>query len=275
MKLERIVVTNDDGIGAPGLAVAERLAGMLADEVWVFAPATDQSGMAQALSMHHPLRVHEHGGRRYSVTGTPADCVMVALGAGLMGGARPGLVLSGVNWGHNLSDSVMYSGTVGAAVAAAHFGLPAIALSQAFTDCRAFDFSVAETWARPVIEALWAARDPEDDPHGNAWNINFPMRDPATVAGLRFTRQVGGSMIAPRLVEQRDSRGQAYRWMAFERGLERVDHADSDVVALRDGYVSAMPLKRERCDEARLAAIGVGREWALAPDVSTAARKSR
>ncbi|MGB7756553.1 MAG: 5'/3'-nucleotidase SurE [Salinisphaera sp.] len=259
MKLERIVVTNDDGIDAPGLAVAERLAAMLAEEVWVFAPATDQSGMAQALSMHHPLRVRHHGPRRHSVTGTPADCVMVALGTELMGGARPDLVLSGVNWGHNLSDSVMYSGTVGAAVAAAHFDLPAIALSQAFTDRAVFDFTVTEAWGPPAIEALWAARHE----HGCAWNLNFPMCAPGAVNGLRFTRQVGGSMVAPQLVEQRDSRGQSYRWMAFERGIDSVDHAHSDAVALRQCYVSAMPLKRERCDEARLEAVGRGREWSL------------
>ena len=267
MKLARIVVTNDDGIDAPGLAVAERLAATLADEVWVFAPATDQSGMAQALSMHHPLRVREYGPRRHAVTGTPADCVMVALGTELMDGARPDLVLSGVNWGHNLSDSVMYSGTVGAAVAAAHFDLPAIALSQAFTDRGAFDFAVTEAWGRAAIESLWTMRDE----HGCAWNLNFPMCDPDDVNGMRFTRQVGGSMAAPRLVEQRDSRGQSYRWMAFERGLDAVDHAHSDAMALRQRYVSAMPLKRERCDEARLESVGVGREWAWRerPDQTT------
>lgn len=271
MKPERIVVTNDDGIDAPGLAVAERLAGELAREVWVFAPATDQSGMAQALSMHHPLEVREHGPRRYAVTGTPADCVMVALGTELMGGARPDLVLSGVNWGHNLSDSVMYSGTVGAAVAAAHFDLAAIALSQAFTDRAAFDFTVAEAWGQSVIEALWAARAD----YGCAWNINFPMCDSKAVNGLRFTRQVGGSMAAPRLVEQRDSSGRAGHWMAFERGLEAVDHVHSDALALRQRYVSAMPLKRERCDEACLAAVGVGREWSLAEPDATRAQGSR
>lgn len=264
MRVKRIVVTNDDGIEAPGLAVAERLAATLAEEVWVFAPATDQSGMAQALSMHQPLRIREHGPRRYSVAGTPADCVMVALGTELMGGARPDLVLSGVNWGHNLSDSVMYSGTVGAAVAGAHFGLPAIALSQAFSDRRAVNFAVTEAWAAAAVATLWDERG--DDVF--AWNVNFPMCDPAAVAGLRFTRQVGGSMASPRLVEQRDSRGQSYRWMAFERTIDDISHAESDAVALREGFVSAMPLKRERCDETRLDAIGAGRERALAPPAS-------
>lgn len=271
MKLKHIVVTNDDGIDAPGLAVAERLAAMLAEQVWVFAPATDQSGMAQALSMHQPLRIREHGPRRHSVTGTPADCVMVALGTDLMAGARPDLVLSGVNWGHNLSDSVMYSGTVGAAVAAAHFDLPAIAMSQAFTDRGCFDFTVTETWGEAAVSALWAVRHD----HGCAWNLNFPMGDPAAVNGLRFTRQVGGSMTAPRLIQQRDAGGQSCHWMAFERGLEAVDHAHSDAVALRQGYVSAMPLKRERCDEIRLESLGVGCEWPLGEQPVLATRGAR
>lgn len=264
MKLQRIVVVNDDGIDAPGLAVAEELAKALANEVWVFAPATDQSGMAQALSIRCPLEVYSRGSRRYAITGTPADCVMVALGSELMAGARPDLVLSGVNWGHNVSDAVMYSGTVGAALAAAHFDLPAIALSQAFGDGDVPDFSVSEIWGRPVIEALWAARDN----YGCTWNINFPACEPAAVAGLRFTRQVGGGMASPRLIEQRDPRGQAYRCVTFEHGLDAIKHADSSAVALREGYVSAMPLKRERCDERRLSEVGAGREWPLELELS-------
>jgi 5'-nucleotidase len=259
MRLQRIVVVNDDGIEAPGLAVAEQLAHALAEEVWVFAPATDQSGMAQAMTFHHPLGVHKRGPRRYAVSGTPADCVMLALGSELMAGVRPELVLSGVNWGFNVSDAVMYSGTVGGALAAAHFGLPAIALSQAFGDSDWFDFSVAETWGLAVVAELWAARHA----YGCLWNINFPMADPAQVAGLRFTRQMGGSMVSPRLIQQRNARGQAWRRLSFEPGLDAIDHPDSDVVALREDYISAMPLKRERCNEACLAAIGPGREWPL------------
>lgn len=271
MKLQRIVVTNDDGIDAPGLAIAEHLAAALADEVWVFAPATDQSGMAQALSMHEPLRIRSHGRRRYSVTGTPADCVMVALGTELMDGNRPELVISGVNRGHNLSDSVMYSGTVGAAVAAAHFDLPAIALSQAFNDRHGHDFAVTKAWAGRVVEALWAARDE----YGCAWNVNFPTGESAAMAGLRFTRQVGGSMAAPRLVEQSDASGQSYRWLAFERTIDAITAADSDVVALRDGCISAMPLKGERCDEVRLAAVGAGHEWRLDAPAPAASENRR
>lgn len=259
MRLERIVVTNDDGIDAPGLAVAEALAAELAEQVWTFAPATDQSGMAQALSMHHPLRVQAHGERRYAVTGTPADCVMAALGTDLMNGDKPDLVISGVNWGHNLSDSVMYSGTVGAAVAAAHFALPTIALSQEFRDRSRPDFSVTEAWMAAVVDRLWAVRDQ----FGCVWNVNFPAGMPEAIGGLRFTRQSTGSMVAPRLVENVDARGLTYHWMAFERSLDAVTDELSDVAALRDGYVSATPLQCERYDEQRLGAIGLGREWSL------------
>lgn len=262
MRLQHIVVTNDDGVDAPGLAVAEAIASMLAEQVWVVAPATDQSGTAQGLSMHDPIRIREQGERRYVVNGTPADCVMVALGTNIMAGQWPDMVISGVNWGHNLSDSVMYSGTVGAALAAAHFGCPAIALSQAFDQRSQSDFSAAKAWARPVIERLWEVREQ----HGCAWNINFPQAAADTIPGLRFTRQQGGSMHRPRLIEKTDARGLSYHWIAFERGLERILDPDSDVVAVRDHYISATPLKRERCDEQRLAEVGVGREWSLHAD---------
>lgn len=262
MTLQRIVVTNDDGIDAPGLAVAERLARQLAAEVWTFAPATDQSGMAQALSMHEPLRVTGVGPRHFAVSGTPADCVMVALGSDLMEGLRPDLVLSGVNWGANLSDSVMYSGTVGAALAAAHFDLPAIALSQVFTRRSVVDFAPAERHARGTIERLWAERERL----GCCWNINFPMCDPDDIAGLRFVRQVGGSMQKPQMLERTDGRGLSYHWLSFQRDVEAIADPASDVVAIRDQRVAVMPLRQERCHETRLESVGVGcaSEWLLA-----------
>ena len=122
----KILVTNDDGIDAPGLAVAEAVAAELAEQVWTVAPEHDQSGVGQGISLHTPLRVYHHGERRYAVSGTPADCVMFAM-AEWFAEDPPDLVLSGVNCGANLSDSVMYSGTVGAVLAAAHLGLPGCA----------------------------------------------------------------------------------------------------------------------------------------------------
>lgn len=258
MQFKNIIVTNDDGIDAPGLAIAERLARTLADNVWVFAPATDQSGKAQALTMHEPLRVNEHGPRRFSVTGTPADCVMMALGTRFMAGHEPDLVISGTNWGHNLSDAVMYSGTVGAALTAAHFGLPAIALSQAFADGQPADFATANAWAQPVFEQLQQLSSRQ----GFVWNVNFPDCSPEQVQGLRVTRQINGSVITPQIVVD-DTEEQDQHWLAFERHVNSPVHEDSDVAALQQQYIAAMPMQRERCNEALLNSLGVGGEWAL------------
>lgn len=243
---KRILVTNDDGIDAPGLAVAARIARALADEVWVVAPMADQSGVGQGVSMHDPLRLSRLDSRRYAVTGTPADCVMVAMGS-LCAEAPPDLVISGVNWGGNLSDSVMYSGTVGAVLAADHLGLPAIALSQAFHDRGRVDFSATQAYAIAVIQALWA----RGEELGRCWNVNFPMLAPEVIRGLRFTRQVAGSIRGPRLIDGRDGRGLAYHWLAFERDTEAVTDPRSDVAALRQAFISAMPLRGTRCDDAR------------------------
>ncbi len=126
----RILITNDDGITAPGLATLGRIAEVVGDEVWVVAPETDQSGLAHSLSLHDPLRVREIEARRFAVRGTPTDCVIMAVRE-LMP-AAPDLVLSGVNAGLNIADDVTYSGTVAAAIEATLLGIPAIALSQGY-----------------------------------------------------------------------------------------------------------------------------------------------
>lgn len=257
-RLKRVLVTNDDGIDAPGLKIAEAIAAEIADEVLTIAPLGDQSGVGQGISMHNPLRLTRYGERRYAVTGTPADCVMYAM-AEFFVDNRPDLVLSGVNWGANLSDSVMYSGTVGAALAADHLGLDAIALSQAFQKRDAVDFSATSACAAATIEQLLAERATL----GCCWNINFPMLDVESIRGLRFTRQVGGAIRAPRLIEGSDGRGLDYHWLSFERDTTQVVDTDADVVALRDGFISVMPLRGTRCDEAVLDRVGRGSERPL------------
>ncbi|MBS64434.1 5'/3'-nucleotidase SurE [Salinisphaera sp.] len=257
--IRRILLTNDDGVEAPGLAVAERIAAAVAEEVWVVAPMADQSGVGQGISMHHPLRVTEYGTQRYALTGTPADCVMVAM-ADWLRDDPPDLVLSGVNWGANLSDSVMYSGTVGAVLAADHLGIPAIALSQAFHDRSALDFSATEAYAVDAIRRLWAARG---ETGRCCWNLNFPMQDADTIQGLRFTRQSTGTIVAPHLIAGTDGRGLVYHWLSFERDITAIADPLSDVVALREGYVSATPLHGSRCDEALLEQPGLDEAWRL------------
>ncbi|MGN8199738.1 5'/3'-nucleotidase SurE [Salinisphaera sp. RV14] len=248
-RFQRILVTNDDGIDAPGLAVAEQLATTLADEVWVVAPQTDQSGVGQGISMHQPLRALRREARRYAVSGTPADCVMYALAA-LCADRAPDLVLSGVNWGANLSDSVMYSGTVGAVLAANHLGIDAIALSQAYHAGAAPDFSVARAYARRVIESLLARRARDGS---CCWSVNFPMQPLDSIRGLRFTRQTRGAIRAPKLTPVTANDPHAGQWLGFRSNAAAVDDPRGDVAALREHHVSATPLHGTRCNEALLA----------------------
>jgi 5'-nucleotidase len=257
---QRILVTNDDGTDAPGLTEAKNIAQKLAEVVWVVAPAVDQSGVGQGISMHHPLRVTRYDARHCALSGTPADCVMYAM-AEFFPDAPPDLVLSGVNWGGNLSDSVMYSGTVGAVLAAHHLGLAAIALSQAFQDRGDVDFSVARAFAIPTIETLTARRAADGS---CCWNVNFPLPEAETVRGLRFTRQISGALRAPRLIAGTDGRGLAYHWLSFMRDTGAVTATRSDVVALRERYISATPLHGTRCDEALAERAAQGGEIRLA-----------
>ncbi len=130
----RILLTNDDGISAPGLAVAEAIAHELAGpagEVWVVAPAFEQSGVAHSVSYVRPMRLERLEPRRFAVEGSPADCVLAGLHEILKDGP-PDLVISGVNRGHNVAEDTLYSGTVGGALEAALHRIPAVALSQYF-----------------------------------------------------------------------------------------------------------------------------------------------
>ena len=128
----RILVTNDDGIHAPGLKVCEDIARALSDDVWVVAPETDNSGVSHSLSLNDPLRLREVGDKQFAVKGTPTDCVIMAV-RHIMAENRPDLVLSGVNRGSNVAEDVTYSGTVAGAMEGAVLGISSIALSQAYS----------------------------------------------------------------------------------------------------------------------------------------------
>ena len=125
----RILLTNDDGIEAPGLDVLEKIASDLTDDVWVVAPETDNSGASHSLTLAEPLRMRELGKRHYAIKGTPTDCVIMGVRF-LLQDQPPDLVLSGVNRGQNLADDVTYSGTVAGAIQGTLLGVPSIAMSS-------------------------------------------------------------------------------------------------------------------------------------------------
>ncbi|MBU0811655.1 MAG: 5'/3'-nucleotidase SurE [Gammaproteobacteria bacterium] len=251
--LRRVLLTNDDGIAAPGLALLERIAAQLAEEVWVVAPEHDQSGTGQGISVHAPLRVYHHGERRFAVSGTPSDCVMFAMAEWLQD-APPDLVLSGVNSGANIGDSVPYSGTLGAVLSADLLGVPAIGLSQAFLDRTAIDWSGVERYAAATIRALWARRDE----NGCCWNVNFPACSADLVSHLRMTRQSHGSITRPRLQAGHDGRGLPYWWLGFEHSSAHLTDPELDVAALREKRIAITPLRETR------AWLEWGEEWAVA-----------
>ena len=233
----RILLTNDDGIHAEGLAVLERIARTLSDDVWVVAPETDQSGVAHSMTFSEPLRLRKVDDRHFALRGTPTDSVIMAVREVLP--EPPDLVLSGVNSGQNSADDVTYSGTVAGAIEGTLLGIRSIALSQAYNwdNGRVVPWEVCEEHAPPLLKKLTGVQLPD----GVFLNVNFPNCRPDEVEGVKATVQ--GKLAHGIMVEERkDGRGFPYYWLTFGRGAEQLAE-DSDVHALRARQISVTPLK--------------------------------
>ncbi|NKB59480.1 MAG: 5'/3'-nucleotidase SurE [Alphaproteobacteria bacterium] len=203
----RILVTNDDGINAPGLKVLEKIARTLTKDVWVVAPETEQSGAGHSLTLTQPLRMRKLAKQRFAVSGSPTDCVLFAVGK-IMASSPPDLVLSGVNRGANIGDDVTYSGTVAAAMEAAILDLPAIALSQQTNDEKAAHWPTATQFAPDIIRRLLAAGWSSDV----FMNVNFPDCRPEEVAGVSVVAQ-GRRKAGYAIREGVDPRLHPYYWI--------------------------------------------------------------
>lgn len=238
--VRRILITNDDGIAAPGLQVLIDIAHRLAEEVWVVAPEHDRSGAGQSISLHYPLRVYRHGERSFALSGTPADCVLFAM-AEWFGETPPDLVLAGVNTGANVADSVQYSGTVGAVLSAEHLGIPAIALSQSFVNRDEIDWSPVARYGEAAIRALWADGTEEKC----CWNVNFPPCADTDTGVMEWATQSRGSIIRALLRSGQDARSLPYWWLNFERDSKVVVAEDADIAILRRNAIAAAPLRSE------------------------------
>jgi 5'-nucleotidase len=247
--VERVLLTNDDGIDAPGLAVLEAVAATLAREVWVVAPEHDQSGTSHSISLHAPLRYSRQGERRFGVAGTPGDCVVMAV-RHLMLDAPPTLVLAGVNRGANLGVETVFSGTVGAAMAGVLLGLPSIALSQAFTDRSVVRWETARTRAPEVIRRLLAVGWSDQA----CLNVNFPDVAPESAGPLTLTRQGVGLVRRIDVVARTDPRGLDYHWLKFHRA-PREEAADTEAAVIAAGGISVTPLQFERTAEGALTGL--------------------
>jgi len=247
----RILLTNDDGIHAPGLDVLEAIARQFSDDVWIVAPAEEQSGAGHSLTLSRPVRLRQFDERRFAVSGTPTDAVMMALRKVLP--EAPDLILSGVNRGANLGDDVTYSGTVSAAIEGTLAGIRSIALSQVYAREGMGDtvpFAAAEAWGAKVIQPLLGA---PFDPR-TLVNVNFPAIPPAEIKGIRVVRQGFHDYARGSVVEGTDPRGYRYFWFGLH-GIEHTPGHATDLEAIQDGFVSVTPLQLDLTHDASLAAL--------------------
>jgi 5'-nucleotidase len=234
----RILLTNDDGINAEGLASLERVARTISDDVWVVAPETDQSGYAHSLSLSEPLRLRKLGERHFAVRGTPTDCVIMGTRRLLPG--MPDLILSGINSGSNIADDITYSGTVAGAMEGALLGIRSVALSQAYhveAGQRTVPYETTEALAPALLRKLIDF----ELPTGAFLNLNFPACKPDEVEGVRVTAQgkVGYNLD---IEERADGRGFPYYWLRFGRDTSELREG-TDIHAVRGNFVSVTPLK--------------------------------
>ncbi len=244
----RILVSNDDGIDSPGIRVLERIARGLSDDVWVVAPEYEQSGASHSLTTRRPLRLIERAPRRYAVDGTPTDCVLLAVKR-LLRERLPDLVLSGVNGGSNVGEDMTYSGTVAAAMEATLLGIPAMALSQDYSDREHPPWETAAAFGPDAVRRLlrlpWPAH--------TLYNINFPALMPAEIKGFAAVQQ-GRRALADNLTDGIDPRGRPYYWIGPTRETGRAEPG-TDVAALAEGWVSITPVYLNLTNTAALAAL--------------------
>jgi 5'-nucleotidase len=234
----RILLTNDDGIDSPGLHALREIAGKLSDDVWVVAPESNQSGASHSLSLHEPLRMREIDERAFAVRGTPTDSVIMGV-RHVLKDRTPDLVLSGVNRGSNMAEDVTYSGTIAGAFEGTILGVRSIALSQAFgfEQGKSIRWETALAHAPGLLRKLLAL----DWGPSTLMNINFPDREPDRVAGTMVTIQGRRDPGLLNIDERRDTWGNPYYWLAFERRRSNAEDG-TDLAAVYAGYISVTPL---------------------------------
>jgi len=244
----RILITNDDGIDAPGLAVLDEIARALAGpggEVWTVAPAFEQSGVGHAISFTRPMMISQLGAHRYAAQGSPADCVLAALHDVMP--KRPDLVLSGVNRGNNAAENALYSGTLGGAMEAALQGLPAVALSQYYGPQNRDAEDVFEaarahglhTLRRLLERGVWS-----DDDYGIFYNINFPPVPAAEVKGLRAARQGFRRDMGFGVSPTTSPSGRRFLWVTGAPQQQPTGEG-SDADWNLKGYISVTPMRAD------------------------------
>ncbi|WP_270729733.1 5'/3'-nucleotidase SurE [Shimia sp. Alg240-R146] len=245
----RILVTNDDGINAPGLKVLEDIAHDVAGadgEVWVVAPAFEQSGVGHCISYTHPTMIAKMGDRRYAAEGSPADCVLAGV-HDVMKDAPPDLILSGVNRGNNSAENALYSGTLGAAIEGALQGIPSIAISQFLgpANYTAEDpFEAAGAFGADVVRKILGATPANAEAYHLFFNVNVPPVLADGVKGIRVATQ--GLREGTRFSVEPHNSPSGRRFLWAKGGNQQVATAPGSDAALNlDGYISVTPMRAD------------------------------
>jgi 5'-nucleotidase len=238
----RILLSNDDGVHAPGLKVLEKIAREISDDIWVVAPEAEQSGAAHSVTLTRPLRLRKISNRRYAVDGTPTDCMVLAI-LKLLKDRKPTLMLSGVNHGSNLGEDISYSGTVAAAMEATLLGIPAIAFSQSRGSGHPIRWGTAEHYGPDIIRRLLTF----DWPKNVLLNVNFPNVVKDSVKGICVVRH-GFRTPGSGLHEWFDPLGQPYYWLLSALRDERFEETGTDLSSIRDGLITVTPLHLDLTD---------------------------
>ncbi|MGB5871130.1 MAG: 5'/3'-nucleotidase SurE [Albidovulum sp.] len=245
----RILITNDDGINAPGLEVLTEIAHEIAGpegEVWTVAPAFEQSGVGHCISYTHPMMIAKLEERRFAAEGSPADCVLAGL-YDVMTGARPDLVLSGVNRGNNAAENTLYSGTIGGAMEAALQGLPAIALSQFMgpeTQELEDPFEAARVHGAKLVRDLLEKGLWDQNDYRIFYNVNFPPLPANAVKGTKVAAQGYRKDTFFGVEPHQSPSGRKFLWI--KGGPQHHPTAPgTDVAVNLEGYISVTPMRAD------------------------------
>lgn len=235
-----ILVTNDDGIYSPGIKCLTNIAKKYGDVI-VVAPDKPQSGMGHAITINSTLRIqkttYHHALLEYACSGTPVDCVKMAVNHILK--KRPDLILSGINHGSNSSINVIYSGTMSAAIEGALEGTPSIGFSLCDYSMEA-DFTQTESFVSQIIEQVMR----KGMPKGVCLNVNLPKLKADEIKGIKLVRQSKANWVE-RFEERKDPYGRDYYWLTGEFVNFEPEARDTDEWALSEGYVSVVPTQAD------------------------------
>lgn len=242
-----ILVSNDDGISSNGICTLVEALSQY-HNVYVVAPDRERSAAGHSITLHTPLRVEEvepkHGAKKcWMTTGTPGDCVKIAISAILSNDELPDFVVSGINHGPNLGRDVLYSGTVSCAVEGATMGIPSIAVSLASLRSEPEDFSYAADFTVKLLEEFKDSKLPAK----TILNINIPGLDKEDISGVAIT-QMGKRIFSDKYERRVDPRGKVYYWMAGELITEPQD-ARTDIAAIRNNKISITPISYDMTDK--------------------------